>query len=239
MGRLLGSAVFILTCGVLLLGCKPKAGGSCSKEGAESCVDKQSALVCHDGKWEAMPCRGTGGCSGAGEATACDTMHANENDVCNLDGDYACSVDNKAFLTCAKHKWSLAGSCRGTNGCQVNTKNVKCDSSIAKVDDACMKDDEGSYACADDKTAMLVCKTGKYIHAGKCNGPQHCRTKPDGIDCDDSVSELGDPCHTDNHYACAKDGKMLLVCKAGKFTKDETCKAKTTCRIQGDKVGCL
>ena len=46
---------------VSLGGCKPKAGASCKIETKEVCVDDKEALVCHDGKWEEMTCRGPDG----------------------------------------------------------------------------------------------------------------------------------------------------------------------------------
>ena len=50
----------------LLGGCKPKAGAGCKIEMKEVCVDAKAALVCHDGKWEDMTCRGAAGCSKVG-----------------------------------------------------------------------------------------------------------------------------------------------------------------------------
>jgi hypothetical protein len=234
--RKLGLAV---VAALLVAACKPKLGGKCTKDGKEACADKASALVCHDGTWSAMACRGAMGCISAGDSASCDNMNAEENDICNLDGDYACTMDKKAYLQCEKRTWKLAGSCRGQNGCQVNTKHVKCDSSVARLDDPCMKDDEGDHACADDKKTSLVCRGAKFVLAGKCGGPQGCRLKQgDEVDCDDSSSDIGDPCDLADHFACSKDGRALLACKAGKFTKDEDCKKKT-CKVQGDKVGCL
>jgi len=222
----------------LPMGCKPKAGAKCGKEGREVCQDKGSALVCHDGKWEVMACRGAVGCVPSGDSAQCDNMNAEENDRCNLDGDFACTMDKRSFLQCSKKKWTPVGACRGPKGCAVDTKHVKCDSTVAKLDDACLKDDEGDHACAEDKKTALVCRAGKFILAGKCGGARGCKVKDDGIDCDDSVGEVGDPCDLADHYACAKDGRVLIKCVGNRFVKDEECKKGKTCKIVGDKVQC-
>src|SRR4029079_1332849 len=78
---------------VVLGGCKPAAGGACKVKTKEVCVDAKSALACHEGKWEAMKCRGPSGCSNAGDESICDQSVAEDKDVCNVANDFVCSSD--------------------------------------------------------------------------------------------------------------------------------------------------
>ena len=91
----------------LLGGCKPKAGASCKIETKEVCVDAKQALVCHDGKWEEMTCRGPSGCAKTGSESSCDQTVAEDKDVCNLVNDFVCSGDKKGMLECTKNRWTF------------------------------------------------------------------------------------------------------------------------------------
>jgi hypothetical protein len=174
----------------------------------------------------------------AGDTANCDNMLAEPGEVCSIDADLACAVDRQSFLQCTNGTWAKAGACRGQAGCQATTKQVKCDTTIARPDDPCMKEDEGDYACSEDHRAALICRGGKFQVASKCIGPKACEVKPQGVECDDSVSEVGDSCELADHYACSKDSRFILVCRQGKFQEEKNCRPKL-CKVQGDKVGCL
>lgn len=226
---------------ILSASCKPKAGASCKVETQEICVSEKVALVCHDGKWEEMSCRGPSGCAKAGNEHVCDQSVAEDKDVCNLAGDVVCTADKKSMLECTKGHWTLAQSCLGERGCAMDQKKVTCDNSVANAGDACR--DEEDYACAPDKKSALVCRGGKFVSANPCKGPKGCKVTGDTasgfkVECDDSVANVGDACEKEGHFACALDGKSIVKCVGKKFAQDDRCKAKETCQVRGDQVGC-
>ncbi len=229
---------------VLATSCKPKAGATCKIETKEVCVDAKQALVCHDGKWEDMTCRGPQGCAKNGSEGSCDQTVAEDKDVCNLNGDYVCTGDKKGMLECQKNKWTFVQSCLGDRACAMEAKKVTCDNSIANVGDACREEDD--YACAPDKAAALVCRQGKFVVASNCKGKNRCRVTGDKgagfkVECDDSIANVGDPCDKEGHYACAPDEKSIVKCKDKKFVQDDKCPGRSRqekCQVRGELVGC-
>jgi hypothetical protein len=217
-------------------GCSPKAGRNCSTEGREHCTDVHHALVCVAGRWKEVPCKGPQGCAGAGEKSHCDDAVADAQEACGAESDVACSSDRRAYLTCANHTWTLAGSCRGPKACTVGANEVTCDSTLARLDDACNR--AGNHACSEDQKSVLVCTAGKFVLASRCLGPKACSIAGDQVSCDDSLGEVGDPCEGD-HYACAVDGRAVLQCKAARLAHDEACGKRQACKVQGNKVGCM
>ncbi len=225
----------------LVVGCKPKAGASCKIETKEVCTGDKEALVCHDGKWEEMKCRGAQGCAKTGSEYTCDQSVAEDQDVCNLAGDFVCTADKRAMLECAKNRWGSMHTCLGERGCVMEQKRVTCDNSIATLGDACRDADD--YACAPDKKSAVVCRDSKFVLASPCKGPKGCRVSGDRaagfkIECDDSIATVGDPCEREGHYACAPDEKSIVRCKDKKFVQDDKCRAKEKCQVRGEQVGC-
>jgi len=220
-------------------GCKPKAGASCKSEAKEVCVGDRLALVCHDGKWDEMACRGPGGCAKNGEI--CDQTVAEEKDVCNLAGDYVCSADGKTMLECQKNKWTLYQSCFGERACTMEQKKVRCDNSLANLNEVCREEDD--YACSIDRKTALVCRQGKFTLAGVCRTKNGCRVvgeKATGfkVECDDSIANIGDPCDKEGHFACAPDEKQIVKCVGKKFVADDKCKPRERCAVKAEMVGC-
>lgn len=226
-----------LVLGLVVVACKPKEGGSCRREGRESCVDAKSALVCHGGAWEPMTCRGPAGCRKVGSEAECDQTVAEDADVCNLEGDVVCAGDHKAMLECKQNHWARTASCLGQNGCTLVGKTVKCDNTVASMGDACTHNDD--YACSPDKKVELVCKDGKFTVSATCRGPKGCQVVAKQISCDDTRAVLNDACGKDQSYTCDMEGKSILVCRSGHYVLDETCKGKLNCRVLGTKVGCF
>ena len=165
------------------LGPNAKAGDPCDGEGKQVCLSKETALACHGGKWEAMPCHGITGCIGAGEDASCNNDYAKDGDVCNRAGDFVCTEDKKAMLTCDQNHWKLEQKCLGQNGCQVNVREVRCDTSIAEPGASCQS--EGAASCSPDGAAQLVCKGGKYEVDRPCKGRYGCRKQFDKIECNE------------------------------------------------------
>jgi hypothetical protein len=233
---------FLGASAVLLGGCKPKAGASCKIETKEVCVSEKQALVCHDGKWEEMSCKGPNGCAKSGNESTCDQTVAEDKDVCNLVNDYVCSSDKKGMLECTKNRWSFVQSCLGDRACVMEQKKVTCDNSIANVGDDCREEDD--YACTPDKKNALVCKGKKFGIASNCKGKNACRVTGDKatgfkVECDDSIANIGDPCDKEGHFACAPDEKQIVKCVGKKFIADDKCQKKQEkCAVKGELVGC-
>jgi hypothetical protein len=225
-----------------LSGCKPKAGATCKIETKEVCVDAKQAVVCHDGKWEDMTCRGPGGCGKNGNEGSCDQSVAEDKDVCNLVSDYVCSGDKKVMLECSKNHWTFVQSCLGDRGCVMESKKVTCDNSLAEAGDACREEDD--YACsAPDKKDALVCRSGKFAVASNCRGKNGCRVTGDKgagykVECDDSIANIGDTCDKEGHFSCAPDEKQIVKCVNKKFIGDDKCKRQEKCAVKGELVGC-
>lgn len=76
--------------------------------------------------------------------------------------------------------------------------------------------DKGEARCIDKKT-QLVCQAGKFV-SSPCKGPRGCGLTPDGVFCDISGNQPGEPCSTDDEGAAAcSDPKTKIVCSAGKY----------------------
>lgn len=224
----------VLTMGAL--GCKPKVGKKCSPEGKEVCGGKGAALLCLDGKWTPMPCRGAKGCSGEGVAMECDQSVAREQETCHLDGALTCAEDKRSSVVCKNNSWVAAEICGGPEGCQSAGRSATCDSSVARDGDRCTR--QGSQACSQDKRARLVCNGGKYTLAEHCRGTDGCKTTGRRVLCDDSLAVIGEPCDVEGNFSCSTDFRNILICHDGKFAVDTRCKSSTSCQVEGTKVGC-
>ena len=221
---------------VCFTACKPKVGANCSVDGKVQCQDKATAFVCHSKKWEVMACRGPKGCTGAGASTECDQTVAKVTDVCNNASDYTCSDDKKQSLHCKNDKWELDEPCGGPKGCTQSSHTVDCDTTFSKEGDKCTRED--NHACTPDKKGHVVCHGGKFVLTEYCRGQNSCRVVGDKINCDDSLASVGDPCDTEDNYACSVDAKTILKCRSKKFILDETCRKGLSCKVSASTVGC-
>ncbi len=119
--------------------------------------------------------------------------------------------------------------CRGPKACTVSASTVSCDNSLANANDAC--DQPNDVACAVDHKTALECQSNKFVVAETCKGARACTVNADTISCDNDVSDVGDPCHTEGDYACSADKLLALKCTAHKFVTINTCRGKDKCRV--------
>lgn len=228
--------VLFFACLLAASGCKPKAGRKCSPEGKEVCAGKDAALLCLDGKWTPMPCRGAKGCSGEGAVAECDQSVARASETCHLESAVTCTEDKRASLSCKQNTWQASEACGGPQGCTRGASGALCDSSIAKENDKCTH--PGSQACSQDKRTRMTCTGGRFVLAEHCRGPQGCNAAGRRVSCDNSLAALGEPCDTPESVACSTDFRSILVCRDGKYALDTKCKMTTSCHVEGIKVGC-
>ncbi len=234
--RAIGSGVFVALVVVLAACGKPKPGGTCKTESEVKCVDDKNAVVCTDGKWEALPCRGLNGCmSMMGSPGTCTNSGFKEGEPCpNDEGNPECSDDKKAMLKCVNKHWKKQEDCNGQHGCVSNAMGANCDMGTAAAGSSCTQANEGNVACAPDAKSELVCKGGKMGTLSLCKGMHGCRQQGDKIDCDNSLADVGDDCEGED-AACSMDKKAMLACKGGKFVKTKAC----SCAVFVDEIKCM
>ena len=161
-------------------------GDPCSTddEGAAICRDQGGMLACHGGKFALIPCRGMRGCLNAEGRALCDTSLAEPGDACNDENLKACAGDGSAVLICKQHAMQRFYLCRGENACASNAGKLSCDTSIAKLGDACDKKLEGqAFSCTPDATAILVCKGGAFVLDQTCKAGQKCAVNGSSTQC--------------------------------------------------------
>lgn len=154
-----------------------KPGDPCSadEEGAASCKTKDGMLACHGGLYALVPCRGARGCENVDGRALCDTSIAEPGDPCSDENSKACAGDHSQVLICKQHAMQRFYLCRGPNGCVSSPGKLNCDTSIAKLGDACDKKLEGQgFACTADETQILVCRGGAFALDETCKAGQKC-----------------------------------------------------------------
>jgi hypothetical protein len=231
----LGGAIALAALVVGAEGCrmKPEAGAKCSAPGQAVCADKGNALLCKNGAFVTIPCKGPKGCSsvGRGGDIDCDDDYAAEGDNCMsyLNENYACSTDKKKALVCKDDKFQLWGNCRGPNACTITANTVNCDRTVQLPDDPCTL--PNNFACSPDKKLMLKCEDGRWAPDNSCRGPKECAHNEEKhrVDCDDTLALEGDPCSDEDGVACSQDAKAKLVCKSHKYVVQRQCKRKDGC----------
>jgi len=229
-------AAVLLCCLLGVAGCKPKPGRKCSPEGKEVCAGKGAALLCLEGKWTPMPCRGGKGCSGEGAVVECDQSVARLTETCHLESAVTCAEDKRSSLSCKDNAWGASEACNGPQGCTKGPSGALCDSSIARETDKCTH--PGSQACSQDKRSRMTCTAGRFALAENCRGPEGCKSAGRRVTCDNSLAVVGEPCDTAENVACSTDFRSILVCREGKYAVDTKCKMTTSCHVEGIKVGC-
>lgn len=143
------------------------------------------------------------------------------------DGQYAC-MDKERGVFCEDGKFAEM-SCRGPDGCKKTGTLISCDNTLATIADGCATN--GEIACATDKQAALECKDHKYVLAEPCKGTRGCEQKDNKFTCDNSVSEVGDPCHFNGDYACSADKSQIVRCVDNKMTPLSSCRGPQRCTI--------
>jgi hypothetical protein len=162
------------------------AGDACSsdEEGAATCTNRAALLACHGGKYALVPCRGSRGCTNTEGRAACDTSIAEPGDNCNDDNLKACSGDGSQVLVCRQHAMQRFCLCRGESGCVSSAGKLSCDTSIARLGDACDHKLEGqAYSCTPDGTAILVCKGGAFALDQACRAGHKCVVNGSATQC--------------------------------------------------------
>jgi hypothetical protein len=164
-----------------------QAGDPCSadEEGAASCSNKAGMLACHGGRYALVPCRGARGCVNAEGRALCDTSIAEPGDACQGDNLKACSADGSQVLICKQHTMQRFYQCRGASGCASSGGKLTCDTSVAKLGDACDKKLEGqAFSCTPDGREILVCKGGAFVLDETCKVGQKCRSVGSSTKCE-------------------------------------------------------
>jgi len=164
-----------------------KAGEPCSTddEGAAICASQAGMLACHGGRYAIVPCRGARGCSNADGRALCDASIAEAGDACHDENLKACSGDGSQVLICKQHTMQRFYHCRGENGCVSSGGKLNCDTSIAKLGDACDKKLEGqAFSCTPDQREILVCKGGAFALDETCKAGHKCRVVATSTKCE-------------------------------------------------------
>lgn len=208
--------------------------------------DHAAALVCRDGRFALWRrCRGPRACvvgaaPGASDARAadagaaqpaneadtrsvrCDTSAGAPGDPCERRGSYACSTDGKTMLVCTGASLAPASSCRGPNGCHVDTatSKVDCDDTVAEVGDPC--DEARRITCAADHKAELVCVGVQAGADARVNASADAGADA-GVDADAGAGAC----------AAAPAGAPL----GGQYAKKRECR-RSDCSIAGSELFC-
>ena len=152
-------------------------GDPCStdEEEAATCSNKDYMLACHGGLYKRLSCRGSRGCENVDGRALCDTSLAELGDACQEENSKACSGDGAQVLICRQHSMRRYYLCRGPNGCTLSAGKLSCDTSVAKLGDACDKKLEGqAFSCSLDARAVLVCRGGAFTEDQTCKAGQKC-----------------------------------------------------------------
>jgi hypothetical protein len=162
-------------------------------------------------------------------------------DPCPVPNKYVCADATTALLCRNGRRVPLA--CRGPNGCRGEGDAAKCDDDLGVAGDVCLMKLNENYACTQDHGSELVCKDGTFVVARTCKGPKRCAIDNDLVNCDDSLSDLGDPCIAapgDINYACSTDKKIEVVCDAStrSFRGYNSCRGGKGCFIADERVHC-
>jgi hypothetical protein len=94
--------------------CEDKDDLACS-------LDKKSLYKCDGATYKVeSACKGPKGCQIEGTSVKCDHHLADLNDVCHVDGNFACAMDKKTLLVCKGNKFHKEKGCK--NGCSFAEK---------------------------------------------------------------------------------------------------------------------
>jgi len=208
--------------------CRGKPGDECS-DTPGSCSDKESHLVCAQGKYVLETCKGKGGCSDD-KALYCDNTRADVGDGCGHEGARACSADGSKELRCRDRKFSIEWSCKG--GCTLDaSNNPKC-TPTGEVGDACRPD---SIVCDGQGKTQLACVDGKLAPTRTCHGALGCRTEAGGgVRCDRTQAIELEDCREEGTGACDAARQSVLVCQGGHFRTQLRCLGPLACELPGN-----
>jgi dienelactone hydrolase len=154
---------------------QPAKGEACDVFGEQICDSKQSELICMEGVWEPLACRGMLGCSGQGSSVLCDQSRAKEGERCLPRSTPLCSVDGQAMLSCSHGTIKKTRECLGVQGCQLDGEQGFCDQTVAKEGTACIQD--SLQACDRERKHLLVCSQSQWTLANPCLGTATCHVE--------------------------------------------------------------
>jgi hypothetical protein len=208
---------------------KPAAGEACKKDGARTCADGETQLVCQGESWRAYACRGPDGCSKSDDGASCDLRGNDGGERCaKADEGSAVCASKTTRATCAAGK-IVRDECLGPLGCRVEGGKAVCDKNVSSIGESCTL--EGTLACTRDQKDELVCKNGTHVHRRACRGKKGCSidSAKNLIFCDQSVAYLGDDCALEGTGTCTPDGRMRLSCKNGHWVVGDHCYGAKGC----------
>ena len=114
----------------------------------------------------------------------CDTSVGEPGDVCPDENLKACAADGAQVLICRQRTMQRFYACRGKAGCVSTAGKLSCDTSVAKLGDACDKKLEGqAFSCTPDGSEILVCKGGAFVHEQTCKAGQKCSLAGSSTQC--------------------------------------------------------
>jgi hypothetical protein len=219
---------------------KAMAGDGCKKDGARTCADAETELVCQGESWRPYACRGPDGCSKDGDGARCDLRGNDNGERCAKADEGASACASKtARVTCSGGK-ILKEDCKGPRGCFMEGDKAQCDRSISSVGAACST--EGAVACSQDQKDELLCKNGQNVPRRSCRGKKGCwiDSAKNLVFCDQSVAYIGDECTQDGTGTCTADGHLRLSCKNGQWVVGDRCYGAKGCwtDLQKNQVMC-
>ncbi len=183
-GGATGCMAMGLPMGASEISCTPGGdeGDTCLEDKSFACSsDNKKMLKCKKHKWVVeMECNSAKGCISNAEGVSCENAEAEEGDKCKQENTFACSPDKKKLLGCNGKKMIVASTCRGQNHCQIQGSKLKCDTSMAEIDDPC--DEEGKLSCDTAKKVMLECDGKKFVKKQECK--KRCNNAFDKYSCD-------------------------------------------------------
>lgn len=117
-------ALPLLVGSLFLSGCGPTAGDDC-EGGGYVCENDTQALECRQGRWRAIPCKGTLGCSELEDRVRCDSSGNVAGDACaaSAEGHAQCRADGRALLEC---RMGLLVETQSCQSCSVVGSEVVC-----------------------------------------------------------------------------------------------------------------
>jgi len=135
------------------------------------------------------------------------------------------------MLVCRAGKYAFE-PCRGNAGCENSRGRAHCDKSLAEVGDPCKE--AGSKARGVSGQELLECRDGRMQPLYRCLGPAGCQAQGK-LNCDMSIAEKGDACDAgmEGAAACTPEKSGIVVCRGGKFVKDQECPAPQVCNPSG------
>jgi hypothetical protein len=143
--------------------------------------------------------------------------------------------DGNKALACRGGTY-VEATCGGPLGCKKADTDLLCDQSESTAGAVCVGDDD--RACTPDKTAVLVCKDGRFVVAASCRGKKGCSPLGKLATCDATIADRGEACEKDAAFACSGDGKTMLKCTLHKWETHRFCRGASGCTLDDDTATC-